>query len=227
MGKPIPKTIGESLYWSYSNLAMRSAALNEGVARPQKVYFMIRSRLYKGLCEGTMKVQGYFDDERLKLTLPQACWYCGSRDRLSADHLIPQSKNGVHGGENLVYSCRHCNSSKGAKDFLEWMSQQGRFPPLHLLQRYLKMAVGYCQQHDLMDIPLSQAEEYKDTLPFSLEHIPHNFPKVAELCAFVQPTTEPSPETKAKMAAELGRGLSEALEQAAREHEDEESPDVS
>ena len=52
-------------------------------------------------------------------------------------------------------------------------------------------------------IPLSQAEEYKDTLPFSLEHIPHNFPKVAELCAFVQPTTEPSPETKAKMAAEL------------------------
>ncbi len=76
-------------------------------------------------------------------------------------------------------------------------------------------------------IPLSQAEEYKDTLPFSLEHIPHNFPKVAELCAFVQPTTEPSPETKAKMAAELGRGLSEALEQAAREHEDEESPDVS
>ena len=186
MGKPTPKTIGESLYWSYANLAMMSNALNDGVARPRRVHFMVRSRLYAGLRNGTMNVRGYFADERLKLTLPQACWYCGRRDRLSADHLIPQSRSGKHGGENLIYSCRHCNSSKGSKDFLEWMSQQGRFPPLYLLRRYLKMAVEYCQQHDLMDVPLSNAEEYKSTLPFSLEHIPHSFPKIAELCQFVE-----------------------------------------
>ena len=42
----------------------------------------------------------------------------------------------------------------------------------------------------------------------------------------VHPAVEPSPETKAKIAAELGQGLSEALEQAVREHEGGEGPDV-
>ena len=42
----------------------------------------------------------------------------------------------------------------------------------------------------------------------------------------VHPATEPSPETKARIAAELGRRLSEALERAVREHEGDESPDV-
>ena len=35
----------------------------------------------------------------------------------------------------------------------------------------------------------------------------------------VHPATEPSPEAKARIAAELGQGLSEALERAVREHE--------
>jgi hypothetical protein len=42
----------------------------------------------------------------------------------------------------------------------------------------------------------------------------------------VHPATEPSPETKVKIAAELGQGLSEALEQAVREHEGNRNPDV-
>ena len=37
----------------------------------------------------------------------------------------------------------------------------------------------------------------------------------------VHPATEPSPDTKAKIAEELGRELSEALEQAVREHNDD------
>jgi len=42
----------------------------------------------------------------------------------------------------------------------------------------------------------------------------------------VHPAAEPSPETRARIAAELGQGLSEALERVVREYEDEESPDV-
>ena len=42
----------------------------------------------------------------------------------------------------------------------------------------------------------------------------------------VHPAAEPSPETKARIAAELGQGLSEALEQAVMEHEHGGSPDV-
>jgi hypothetical protein len=36
----------------------------------------------------------------------------------------------------------------------------------------------------------------------------------------VHPATEPSSETKARIVAELGRELSEALQQAVRDHED-------
>ena len=42
----------------------------------------------------------------------------------------------------------------------------------------------------------------------------------------VHPATEPSPGTKAKIAAELGHDLSDALEQAVREHEGNGAPDV-
>ena len=52
-------------------------------------------------------------------------------------------------------------------------------------------------------------------------------PKKAEQAELtVHPAVEPSPETKAKIATELGRELSEALEQAVSEHDDDGTPGV-
>jgi hypothetical protein len=48
-------------------------------------------------------------------------------------------------------------------------------------------------------------------------------PKKAEPELTVHPATEPLPETKARIAAELGQELSDALEQAMEEHEDDKS----
>ena len=42
----------------------------------------------------------------------------------------------------------------------------------------------------------------------------------------VHPATEPSRGTKAQIAAELGHELSDALEQAVKEHNDDGTPDV-
>ncbi len=52
----------------------------------------------------------------------------------------------------------------------------------------------------------------------------HKKAEQAELT--VHPAVEPSPKTEARIAAELGQGLSEALEQAVMEHENGGSPDV-
>jgi hypothetical protein len=49
-------------------------------------------------------------------------------------------------------------------------------------------------------------------------------PKKTEPELTVHPAAEPSPETKAGIAAELGQELSEALEQAVRDHEDGGAP---
>jgi 5-methylcytosine-specific restriction endonuclease McrA len=41
------------------------------------------------------------------------CQYCGSTSRLTIDHVVPQSRNGGSGWDNLVVACSSCNSAKG------------------------------------------------------------------------------------------------------------------
>lgn len=41
------------------------------------------------------------------------CRHCGSRDRLSVDHIRPESKGGVTELDNLQTLCGPCNSRKG------------------------------------------------------------------------------------------------------------------
>lgn len=171
------ETIGESLYWSYANLAMAHAAVSKGDKKYLVGHFMVRSKLYAGLRNGSMNIGSIADDERLKLRMPQSCCYCGSTEHLAVDHLIPRKKGGLDQGDNMVWACRSCNSSKGATDVLEWLIKRQQFPPLFLLRRYLKSAIEYCVQNNLMETQLGEAGE----LPFSLATIPHNFPQPGEL----------------------------------------------
>jgi hypothetical protein len=51
------------------------------------------------------------------------CFYCGNKIALSettVDHFFPESKGGMHDIENLVPSCKSCNSSKGTKTIEEF-----------------------------------------------------------------------------------------------------------
>ena len=191
MAQKTPTTIGESLYWSYANLGMMEKTLECKLKRPSRLQYMIRSKLYAGLRNGSMQVRGFFDDEKLKIKFSGFCWYCGTTETLSVDHIIPQSKGGLHGGENLIYSCRRCNSSKRSTDLLTWMQTRNQFPPLYLLRRYLKIVIEHCKQHDLMAVPLPVDESILQDLPFCFEAIPHKFPPVHELRMFVVPIDSP------------------------------------
>ncbi|MEO0895554.1 MAG: HNH endonuclease [Bacteroidota bacterium] len=44
------------------------------------------------------------------------CVYCGSRERLTLDHVIPRAKGGRTTWNNLVTACYKCNSKKGDLD---------------------------------------------------------------------------------------------------------------
>ncbi|WP_339765059.1 HNH endonuclease [uncultured Sulfitobacter sp.] len=48
------------------------------------------------------------------------CHYCGSTQRLSLDHVVPQSRGGPHTDDNLVTCCKSCNSAKRDKGYLEF-----------------------------------------------------------------------------------------------------------
>ncbi len=41
------------------------------------------------------------------------CQYCGKRDNLTIDHVLPKSRGGRDSWENLVAACVSCNNRKG------------------------------------------------------------------------------------------------------------------
>lgn len=49
-----------------------------------------------------------------------ACCYCGSRDDLTVDHVVPVSHGGESRRDNILISCRRCNSSRRVKPLEEW-----------------------------------------------------------------------------------------------------------
>lgn len=178
---PELRTVGELLHWSYANLAMAHAACVKSATTYGRVHFMIRARLYKGLRTGTMEIGPLADDERLKLVLPQACAYCGSRERLAADHVIPRHRGGPDVGDNLIWACRSCNSSKGSADLLAWLERREEFPPLLLLRRYLKLAI----ELGTTAAVLERAHDEDVGLPVDLARMPRNYPQPAGLRLWV------------------------------------------
>jgi len=56
------------------------------------------------------------------------CHYCEQEmdeDDRTLDHIIPVSRGGQHTEDNLVVSCRSCNSKKGTKDYIEFIDLKG------------------------------------------------------------------------------------------------------
>ena len=45
-------TLGQSLYWSYANIGMAHAAMNDRATKYRKLHYVIRSRLYSGWPRG-------------------------------------------------------------------------------------------------------------------------------------------------------------------------------
>ena len=156
---------------------MAQAAIEDGSSAYSQKHFIIRSRIYSNLRKGSMAIGTLAKDDRLKLFLPQVCSYCASAHQLAADHLIPLNLGGPDVGDNLVWACRSCNSSKRNLDMIEWLRKQNRFPTILLLRRYLKLAIQICIAKGIMDLEVENAPE----LPFSLSAIPLKFPPPLEL----------------------------------------------
>ncbi len=179
MAKKDLEIVKELLFWSYANLAMAHTAVDRKQEKYAAFNFMIRARLFKGLIEGSMNIRTIFDDEKIKILSGGKCSYCGATEKLALDHIFPKKLGGKDVGDNLVYACKSCNSSKGKKDLMEWMVFKDTFPPLMILRRYLKMVINYCLENNLM---ACRVDEIKNrNIPFKLEHIPVKYPRPNEL----------------------------------------------
>lgn len=87
------------------------------------------------------------------------CYYCGAQTTVRSgegvstplefciDHVIPQSLGGNHDLDNLVPSCRACNSSKGGRTlgelrvYLSWSRKFGFHIPASMREKLLSIGV--------------------------------------------------------------------------------------
>ena len=110
------------------------------------------------------------------------------------DHLIPRAKLGEDLAHNIVWACRSCNSSKGAKDVLEWHQEKGQFPTLVVLRRYLKLVALICDQRGCLDDPFPAPNL---DLPFDLERLPTvNYPPIREIRLTASPELDSSAQPR-------------------------------
>lgn len=174
-----PTTVAEAIYWAYGNLAMAQDAIKRGIPNYDRLSYTIRMRLFKGLLTGKMQMSSLFSDERWKMENGARCVYCGSTDNLSVDHLLPRIKGGEDDVDNLVCSCRTCNSSKGKKDLMTWYKDKGGFPPLMILRRYLKLISKQCIEKGILEKNLEDVDDSE--FPFKFSTLPMKFPKPTEL----------------------------------------------
>jgi hypothetical protein len=49
----------------------------------------------------------------------ECCQYCGSRENLTIDHVLPLSRGGPYTWQNLVIACLRCNNRKGNRTPVE------------------------------------------------------------------------------------------------------------
>ena len=172
------KTIGEYFFWEYANMSMAHVALRNSHLKYEKSDYMIRAKLYKGLVTGTQHISSIYNDEKDKLSSVK-CSYCGCGHNLSLDHLIPRYLGGSDSGENLVYACKSCNSSKNKNDLLLWQLKNNCFPPILVLRRYLKLAYTYFLEGNYMNLPYEQLETACDL--FRIDLLPYQYPQPQDL----------------------------------------------
>lgn len=77
-----------------------------------------RRQTWQGMnwCRQSTRAKIYDRDGR-------SCMYCGATDRrLTLDHIIPWSKGGSNLSYNLLTACNSCNSSRGDRLLVEWLT---------------------------------------------------------------------------------------------------------
>ena len=71
-----PITIGQALYWAYSNLVMFFAAKAHEGEKYQTIDYVIRNKTYGQLQRGEIQIGSLLVDEKHKMVLSDRCCYC-------------------------------------------------------------------------------------------------------------------------------------------------------
>ena len=88
------------------------------------------------------------------------CAYCGAKEGLEQEHIIPFNNGGEFKIGNIVPACRKCNASKGSKNAAEWYAAADVFDG----ERFKKINAYMCKTNvnDLHKSNVSRTDKEED-----------------------------------------------------------------
>jgi 5-methylcytosine-specific restriction endonuclease McrA len=152
------KTVRDQIYFQYAKLIARSAfKCRDGKEAKAKYYGFIK-KTFKELQSGRMSWSDILREDRQTIETDKECIYCGSKENLSWEHIVPKSLkinprcpecDKLHGIHNQIYACRSCNSKKSTTGLYKFYKKQNPdekkffdIIPAILEKKYLKTI--YC-----------------------------------------------------------------------------------
>jgi HNH endonuclease len=176
MPPPYIKTIREEIYYEYAKLISRSAFSS-------RIEYGLVINKVKELKTGKISISDTIREWQKEQQLPKECVYCGSKNDLTTDHLIPKNRGGDDSADNLVIACTHCNASRGDKGVFEWLGLKKK-DNLHRLVagKYLKELLKIHEAAGTLDIPKTELNKLCKNCP--LPEVCERWDKVGELTCF-------------------------------------------
>jgi len=112
------KTVRDLIFWQYSKIVSDSA----GFGKKNWGFVMDRFKKFQQEEIFWNEIKEYVKEREKK----DECIFCGSKSKLTMEHLFPRSLNGPDNEKNIVWICSTCNSSKGARRLYElWTIKSG------------------------------------------------------------------------------------------------------
>jgi len=152
MPPAVVRTIKDEIFWQYAKLISKSAGLSYQRAFQMKKFIELRD----GDIQWSTSIREWIKEHEK----PDECIYCGSKQNLTVDHILPLARDGPDKPDNAIMVCKPCNSSKGAKRLYEWKRKEekdnipriaeGKYLKL-LFELHEKMGTLYI---DKTDIPI-------------------------------------------------------------------------
>lgn len=145
MPPPVVKTIRDEIFWQYAKLISKSAGFDVNERRFQMDRFL---KLRDGNIKWSTTIREWIRENEK----PDECIYCGSKDCLTVEHILPQSCGGPDIFDNAIKACRNCNLGKGSKRLYEWIGMKNKDKIPRIAEgKYLKLLYNLHEELGTLD----------------------------------------------------------------------------
>ncbi len=145
MPPPAIKSIKDIIFYQYAKIISESAGYGK------KNYGFIMAT-WKKLKSGEMQWSSTVREWLREHESADTCIYCGAKDPLTTEHILPTSRGGDNVTDNVVRVCKTCNSSKGKKRLYEWKGLENKDQHHRIAEgKYLKYLYSKHEQNGTLD----------------------------------------------------------------------------